>query len=66
MRPRMRRGGRTGAEQLELLGPRPQLPLWSGLPASVQREVTRLLARLMRGASQRGADDTREEEAGHE
>ena len=58
-----------GAQQLELLGPRLHLPSWSGLPASVQREVTRLLARMMRGASRREAVDTREEdeeEAGHE
>lgn len=66
MRPRMRRGERTGAEQLELLGPRPQLPPWSGLPASVQREVTRLLARMMRAASRRVGGHAGEEEAEHE
>ena len=38
-------------DQLELLGPRPRLPQWSELPESVQREVMRLLARLLRAAS---------------
>lgn len=44
---RTRRRAGSACEQLELLGPRPRVPQWSGMPEGVRREVTRLLARML-------------------
>lgn len=40
-----------GWEQLELLGPQPRWPLWGSLPVQVSRELTRLLAQMLREAA---------------
>jgi hypothetical protein len=52
--------------QLELLGPRPQLPPWGSLPASVQREGLTLVARLLRAAWSAASERRRSGEVGDE
>ena len=65
MQPKQKRRTMRGWEQLELLGPRPQLPQWSALPQSVRHEATQMLARMLRQADG-AADGGGSEEVGDE
>jgi hypothetical protein len=63
---RKTRSAREMWTQLELLGPRPQLPPWGSLPASVQREGLTLVARLLRAAWSAASERRRSGEVGDE